>query len=1086
MTTERITQSPEGTPTQAIPRRAHDGPQPLSFPQERLFLLDRIMPGLAAYNVPTLVRVGATLDDGMLKAALDAIVARHEILRTTVRLIDGVPAQEVSAHGEVELAVSDLRSMQPQAREAEADAQLGAFATRPFDLSSDVLLRAALVHLAPDEDLLLIVLHHVGSDHVSSTILFRELDELYSAMSDGSEPALSELPIQYADFARWQREQLGGRQLEELVEYWSSQLAGAPERLDLPFDRLRPTVQSYRGKLREFTVSREHAQPLREIARHSGVSMYTVLLAAFKTLLHRYTGVEDLVVGAPASGRHHEETAQLLGFFSNTLALRTDLSGDPSFVELLQRIKATTLEAQIHQELPFEKLVEVLNPQRSQSHSPVFQVLLGYDVSPSQPPKLADTLLEQLPIPGWQWSRFDLSIVLREMPDESLRAQLEYATDLFDDSTIERLIGHYTTLLNAVGRDGDRRLSQLPILTAGERDTMLTEWNRTKRAYDRRCLHELVADQAERSPGAIAVVSGQDRLTYGELEARSNQLARELVEVGVGAGSLVAICLERSVDLLVSMLGVLKTGAAYVPIDPTYPPGRQEFMLADAKAPVLITHSQFLGAVDPRGAREICVDRDRARIDARPAEPLGLEVDPEQRAYVIYTSGSSGEPKGVEVTHRSVANLVSHMREWPGLSERDVVANLTTPAFDLSVPDWYLPLTTGAQLLIVPREATLDGVELADWLARSGVTFVQATPTTWQLLIDASWTGSATLKIVCGGEALSHALAQELQSRCASLWHMYGPTETTVWSSILKLEPEDGPPALGGPIANTRFYVLDANRQPVPIGVAGELLIGGEGLALGYHDRPELTAEKFVDDPFSPSAAARLYRTGDLVRWRENGTLEFLGRIDQQVKLRGFRIELGEVEAALDAHPDVSAAVAIVREDSPGDQRLIAYVVPAGEQIVELEQLRRLCKAKLPPFMVPSGFVSVDAFPVTANGKLDRRALPAPDGARPAMARSYVAPETPVEQTLASIWSEILGVDRIGVDDDFFDLGGHSLLAVKMLSRVQESLDLNLRLPQVFEHSTIRELAAAIAAELLDAAGDDELASLLAEVEVPD
>ena len=463
-----------------------------------------------------------------------------------------------------------------------------------------------------------------------------------------------------------------------------------------------------------------------------------------------------------------------------------------------------------------------------------------------------------------------------------------------------------------------------------------------------------------------------------------------------------------------------------------------------------------------------------------------MEVDPEQRAYVIYTSGSSGEPKGVEVTHRSVANLVSYMRERPGLSERDVVANLTTPAFDLSVPDWYLPLTTGAQLLIVPREATLDGVELADWLARSGVTFVQATPTTWQLLIDASWTGSATLKIVCGGEALSQALAQELQSRCASLWHMYGPTETTVWSSILKLEPEDGPPALGGPIANTRFYVLDANRQPVPIGVAGELLIGGEGLALGYHDRPELTAEKFVDDAFSPSAGARLYRTGDLVRWRENGTLEFLGRIDQQVKLRGFRIELGEVEAALDAHPDVSAAVAIVREDSPGDQRLIAYVVPAGEQIVELEQLRRLCKAKLPPFMVPSGFVSVDAFPVTANGKLDRRALPAPDGARPAMARSYVAPETPVEQTLASIWSEILGVDRIGLDDDFFDLGGHSLLAVKMLSRVQESFDLNLRLPQVFEHSTIRELAAAIAAELLDAAGDDELASLLAEVEAPD
>jgi amino acid adenylation domain-containing protein len=1086
MMAEQTAQSPGGPSTQTILRRAHDGPQPLSFPQERLFLLDRIMPGLAAYNVPTLMRVRATLDGALLKQALDAIVARHEILRTTIRLIDGAPAQEISAQAEVELAVSDLGSLQPNEREAEADALLSAFAIRSFDLSSDVLLRAGLVHLAPDEDLLLIVLHHIGSDHVSSAILFRELDEIYTALSAGREPQLPELQIQYVDFARWQREQLDGPQLEELIEYWTRQLGGAPERLDLPSDRPRPSIQSYRGTLQEFTIGRELAQPLRAVARSNGVSTFMVLLAAFKTLLNRYTGVEDLVVGAPASGRHHEETTQLLGFFSNTLALRTDLSGDPTFTELLQRVKTTTLEAQIYQELPFEKLVETLNPQRSQSHSPLFQVLLGYDVSPAQPPKLAGTELEQLPVPGWQWSRFDLSIVLREMPDGSLHAQLEYATDLFDASTIERLIGHYRTLLEAVGHDRDQHLSQLPILTVHERDTMLSEWNATKRSYDRRCLHELVTDQADRSPEAIAVVSEQDRLSYRELETRSNQLARELIDAGVAVGSLVGMCLERSVDLLVAMLAVLKTGAAYVPIDPTYPPERAEFMLADAQAPVLITQSELLGVVDSRGASVICVDRDRSRIDGRPAEPVGIEVDPEQRAYVIYTSGSTGEPKGVEVTHRSVANLVSYMREWPGLCERDVVANLTTPAFDLSVPDWYLPLTTGARLLIVPREATLDGVELADWLARSGVTFVQATPTTWQLLVDASWTGSAALKIVCGGEALSHALAQELQSRCASLWHMYGPTETTVWSSVLKLEPGDGPPALGGPIANTRFYVLDAHRQPVPIGVAGELLIGGEGLALGYHERLELTAEKFVDDPFSPRAGARLYRTGDLVRWRENRTLEFLGRIDQQVKLRGFRIELGEVEAILDGHPDVSAAVAIVREDSPGDQRLIAYVVPAGERTVELEQLRRLCKAKLPPFMVPSGFVSLDAFPVTANGKLDRRALPAPDGARPAMARAYEAPQTPVEQTLVSIWSEILGVARIGLDDDFFDLGGHSLLAVKMLSRVQDSFELDLRLHSVFEHSTIRELAATIAAELLDAAGDDELSSLLAEVEASD
>lgn len=1083
MTSQPDEPSTAGVPAQRIRRHAHEGPQPLSFPQERLFLLDRIMPGLAAYNVPTLVRVGATLDEGLLKRALDMILARHEILRTTIELVDGIPTQEVSVRAEVELTVSDLRSLQPAEREVKADALLSALAIQPFDLSNDVLLRAALVHLAPDEDLLLIVLHHIGSDHVSSAILFSELDELYAALSTGREPELAELPIQYADFARWQREQLEGAKLEELLAYWTKQLDGAPERLDLPTDRQRPSVPSYRGKLQEFTIATEHAQTLRTVARNNGVSTFVVLLAAFNTLLYRYTDVEDIVVGVPASGRHHEETARLLGFFSNTLVLRTDLSDDPTFSELLQRVKSTTLEAQIHQELPFEKLVEALNPQRSQSHSPLFQVLLGYDVAPSNAPQLAGTELEQLPIPGWQWSRFDLSIVVREIPDGSLRAQLEYATDLFEHSTIERLIGHYLTLLEAVGHDRGQRLSQLPLLTTQEHHTMLREWNETKLPYDRRCLHELVADQAERSPDAIAIASMQDRLTYSELDARSNRFARELIDAGVKPGSLVGMCMERSIELPVAMLAVLKAGAAYVPIDPTYPPVRQEFMLADAHAPVLITHSRFLGVVDPRGANVICMDRERERTGEHSAEPVGIAVDPESRAYVIYTSGSTGRPKGVEVTHRSVANLLAHMRERPGLSKHDVVANLTTPAFDLSVPDWYLPLTSGARLVIVPREATLDGVELADWLARSGATFVQATPTTWQVLIDASWKGSAALKIVCGGEALPRALAEELQSRCASLWHMYGPTETTVWSSIMQLESGDGPIPLGGPIANTRFFVLDSNRQPVPIGIGGELFIGGDGLALGYHERAELTAERFVKDPFSMGGKARLYRTGDLLRWREDGTLEFLGRLDQQVKLRGFRIELGEIEAVLDSHQDVSGAVALVREDNPGDQRLVAYVVPAGDSTVEAEQLRRLCKTMLPPFMVPSAFISLDAFPVTANGKLDRGALPAPDGSRPQLARVYVAAQTPVEEELVTIWSEILGVTRIGLDDDFFDLGGHSLLAVKMLSRVLESFDVDLYLNAIFEHSTIRELAGTITSALLDSADDDELSSLLAEVE---
>ncbi|HEX5853263.1 MAG TPA: amino acid adenylation domain-containing protein [Solirubrobacteraceae bacterium] len=1062
-----------------IPRLLDAGPTPLSSPQERLFLLDQMMPGLAAYNVPTLVRVPATLDAELLRAALNVIVSRHEILRTSIRLIDGVPAQEVTPSAEVELTVADLRSRERSERDEEAQRILGDLACQSFDLASDVLLRVALVHLEQDEDLLLVVFHHLASDHASSALLFAELNQLYTALRDGTEPSLAELPVQYGDYARWQRERLVGDHLDELAEYWTECLAGAPARLELPADRPRPSVQSHSGKLCEFELTPAEGAPLRDLARSQGASLFMVLLAAFKALVNRHTGVQDMVIGSPVSGREHEETASLLGYFSNTLALRTDLSGDPTFAQLLERVKLTTLDARAHQELPFEKLVEVLNPERNQSHTPIFQVLLGFDVAPDVL-TLAGCTLERLPVPGWQWSRFDLSIILREREDGSLHAQLEYATDLFDASTIERLIGHYRTVLAAVGRGPEQRLSELPILTSAERALMLVDWNATDRDYDRRCLHEQFAEQAARRPDAVAIQTEHERVTYDELARRSNQLARELVGLGVGEGALVAICLERSVDLLVAMLGVLRTGAAYVPIEPTYPPQRQERLVADADAPVLITQERYLGTIDTPGASVLCVDRDRARLDAHPDGPLEIAVSPDALAYVIYTSGSTGEPKGVEIRHSSVANLIAEMRERPGLGEDDVLANLTTPAFDLSVPDWYLPLTSGARLAIVPREATLDGVDLADWLARTGATIVQATPTTWQMLVDAGWKGSEQLKIVCGGEALPRGLAEELLARGSSVWHMYGPTETTVWSSVIELRPGEGSPPLGGPIANTRLYVLDSERQPVPIGVSGELYIGGDGVARGYHKRPELTAERFVEDPFAFGSAGRLYRTGDLVRWRESGTLEFLGRIDHQVKLRGFRIELQEIEAVLESDPAVGAAVATVREDSPGDRRLVAYVVAADDRAPE-EQLRQLLKSKLPPFMVPSTIVTLDALPVTPNGKLDRAALPAPDGARPDLARPYAAPQSPVEEALVSIWREVLNVDRVGIDDGFFDLGGHSLLAVKMLARVHESLGVSLALRQLFDSSTIRELAQALTAELLAEADGEDLAQILAE-----
>jgi amino acid adenylation domain-containing protein len=1070
--------------SQRIVRNPGGQPAPLSFGQERLFLLDRIMPGIPAYNVPRLVRVAATLDDHLLQQALDAIVARHEILRTTIRLEDGEPLQEVSPTGRVALTVLDLRETGSGADEAKARELLARLACRAFDLSQDILLRAGVVHLADGEDLLLLVNHHIGSDHASGEILFAELDELYRSFRDGVAAELPELPVQYADFARWQREHLAADPLNELATFWRDRLAGAPGRLELPADRPRPAVQSYRGELFEFAFDPGLAEGIRSLARGQASSVYMVLVAAFKTLIHRYTGAEDVVIGSPASGRLEEEIEHLLGFFSNTLVLRTDLSGDPTFAELVARVKETTLEARVYQELPFEKLVELLNPERTPAYSPLFQVLLGFDVAPKTVPTIAGAALEELPTPGWEFARLDLSLIMRERADGSLGGSIEYATDLFDRSTIARLVSHLQTLLEAAVSDPGVRLSELKLLSAGELQQLLVEWNDTATPYERRALHDLFGEQARRRRDAVAVVAADDLLSFGELDRLSNRVAHQLRAAGVGAGSLVAICMERSTDLVVAMLGALKTGAAYVPVDPAYPRHRREFILADAQVRVVLTQAELVTELESAAPIVMVVDRSLSDPGASHLDDAILDAsfDPDALAYVIYTSGSTGKPKGVEVTHGSVANLLAQMRRAPGIDEHDVVANLTTPAFDLSVPDWYLPLTTGAKLVIVSQEATLDAVRLGEELSRCGATFVQATPTTWQLLLDSDWAGNPGLKVLAGGEALPRRLADDLRA-LGAVWHAYGPTETTVWSSLLELGPGEGPTPIGGPIANTALYVLDQHRRPVPVGVPGELYIGGDGLARGYHGRPDLTAERFVEDAPALPGAGRLYRTGDLLRWRPGGTLEFLGRIDQQVKLRGFRIELGEIEAVLAEHPGVAAAAVVVREDVPGDRRLVAYVVGSDEAEPGSDELRDLVRSRLPQYMTPSAIVSLATLPVSANGKLDRAALPAPEAGRRALESDYRPAETPIEELLASIWSEVLRVERVGVDDDFFDLGGHSLLAVKMTARVHAELGIDLPLSEAFARPTIRELAASLARTFTNEAADDELDALLLEVQ---
>ena len=1064
--------------TPRIPRLPAGAEAPLSFAQERMWLLERMLPQVSAYNVPRLLRAGGRLDESALQQAIDQITARHDVLRTSIALVDGAPMPRVHDDARIELSVHDLRG---QAEEVRADELVSQLAWQPFDLDVPAVLRVALLRLS-DHDRLLLVSHHLVSDHRSASILLGELGKSYDAALTGNTAELPDLTIRYSDFAAWQRERFRGELLDELIAYWRRRLDGAPERLDLPFDRPRPPAKTYAGgEVRDFLPT-DLVAALRALAQARNVTLYTVLLSGFYALLHRYTGAEDIVIGSPISGRHDEETMPLIGYFSNTLALRTDVDDGMPFTQLLERVRETTVAAFAHQELPFERLVEALNPPRDPSYTPVFQILLAHDVA-APAITLGAVMLEQMPLPAWPWSRFDLAVGTNERADGGLDLVAEYSTDLFDPETIRRFIGHYGMLLAAIAAEPDAAIATLPLLTPPERRQLLHDWNQTRMEVEPACLHTLVSVQAGLFPERTAVEGAGRSLRYGELEESANRLAHRLRRLGAGPGTLVGVCIERVPETMVALLAILKAGAAYVPVDPTYPPERQAFMLADAQAPVLITQESLLDLLPDHGGHTVCLDRDWPAIAAEPASAPTVPADPDALAYVIYTSGSTGHPKGVEIRHRSVVNLLAAMRERPGLGEDDVVVNVTTPAFDLSVPDLYLPLVCGAKLVIVPREETQDPARLAAALSASGATFMQATPTTWRMLVDAGWEGKPDLRIVCGGEALPRSLANELLDRGASLWHMYGPTETTVWSSINRLDRGHGSTPLGGPIANTRFYVVDSRLEPVPVGVAGELLIGGAGVARGYRRRAELTAEKFFDDPFGLDGE-HVYRTGDKVRFRADGTLEFLGRLDNQVKVHGYRIELGEIEAALDAHPDVRQSLAVVQEDGTGDKRLVAYIVAHDGTDPLGADLRQHLAESVPTYSIPSAIVRLTALPLTANGKVDAKALPAPGADRSALAARYVAPRTPIEEALAAIWSELLQVERVGAEDDFFELGGHSLLAVKMVTRLRDAIGVELYLPTVFKQPTLAALAEEVAAALVADAGDSDLELLLDEIEI--
>jgi amino acid adenylation domain-containing protein len=1013
----------------------------LSFAQERLWFLDQLEPSSAVYNVPVALRLEGALDAAVLKESLSELVRRHETLRTRFENGHGRPAQVIEPFDSLEFPVIDLSDLAEARRQCVEEAQ------RPFDLLQPRMLRARLFRSRPTTHILMLTMHHIASDGWSLGVLLRELGILYQAFSADQSSPLPELPVQYADFAVWQRNWLSGEVLEKQLSYWKQQLEGAPARLELPTDRPRPVTPSYRGATEEMVLPQPLLAALKALSRQEGATLFMTLLTAFQILLGRYSGQQDFTVGIPIAGRNRAEIEGLIGFFVNMLVLRCDTTGDPTFRDLLRRVREVLLEAYAHQDLPFEKLVEELRPERNMRYGPLCQVIFAMQNTPAVPAKLGDLDLSVESVPSGT-AKFDLSLHMSEAAN-GLRARVEYSTDLFDRETILRLLANFRSLLEGIAASPGDKIWNLPLLSSGERKQILVDWNATEVSYpleQDECLHHLFEQQAERTPDAAAVVFGEQRLTYRELNLRANHLANHLRKLGVAPDDLVGVCVERSIEMVVGLLGILKSGAAYVPLDPAYPKERLDFILEDAQVRVLLTQERI---------------REWAEIATSDPENPASTPGPDHPGYVIYTSGSTGRPKGVVITHRSAVALVRWAQSAFDPDELAGVLFSTSICFDLSVFELFVPLSCGGKAILVG-----NALQLHESPAAAEVTLINTVPSVMKELLLLGALPPSVHTVNLAGELLSVDLVQEIYRirgripGVRKVYDLYGPSETTTYSTFA-LRRADGPCTIGRPIANTRIYILDAHLQPVPIGVAGELCIGGDGLARGYLNRPELTAEKFIADPFAPKG--RIYRTGDLARYRPDGNIEFLGRMDQQVKIRGFRIELEEIEAALKQHPDVSQCVVTAPEDAAGDKRLVAYVVPAHERAsaTAIGELRDFLKHKLPGYMLPAAFVMLPSLPVTPNGKIDRKALPEPDRSSEGLGleREFVAPRTVMELQLAQIWERILAVPSVSVNDNFFALGGHSLLGVRVISEVLKSLQRRLPLPVFFENPTIEGMA---------------------------
>lgn len=1023
-----------------------------SFAQTRLWFLQQLNPTTAAYNMATAVRMSGELDVGMLKASLNNTIQRHDILRTTFPVIEGRPFQCVASELDLEI------HFMPVSDSANLDEMLTQAIRRPFSLAEGPLLRPVLFQLKATEHVFLVVAHHIISDAWSTGILIHEIAASYTAIQHNQTPDLPSLPIQYADFAQLQHYHLQGDSVKTQLKYWQEQVGPNPEPLALPIDHPRPHTPTYQGQTLNCLLPYALSQNLLAFGAQEGCTLFMTLLAAFQALLQRYTGQTRIMVGSPVANRHQADVENLLGLFVNTLLFYTDFSGHPTFRHLLARVREVTLGAYANQDIPFEKLVDELQPTRDLSRQPLFQVLFALHNEPLKNQQLPGVILTEVPLEN-EVARFDLSLDLVQL-ETGIAGRWEFNSDLFDTETIQRLSDHFIAFTAALLASPDTPLTQLTYLAEGEQQQLLQDWNQTEKAYTPTPIHQLFAQYAALVPDKTAVICQEKSLSYAELNAQANQLAHYLQSHGVGPEVRVGVCLERSLQMVITLLGILKAGGAYVPLDPTYPPERLHLVIADADMALLITQSSLRTILPAQPMEILCIDEAVEHWHSQPTTNLPDRLRADHLAYVIYTSGSTGRPKGVQIPHQALSNFLQSVQQLPGFSAYDTLLAVTTLSFDIAGLELFLPLISGGTVHVASAAEVKDGQELLAHLLDADITVMQATPATWQLLLEAGWQGQKPLRALCGGEALPRDLALALCDTGCELWNMYGPTETTIWSAANPLTTVFESVPIGNPLANTQLYVLDAHMQPVPVGVWGELYIGGEGLARGYNQQAGLTASRFLPHPFTPQAGARLFKTGDSVRYLANGMLEFSGRLDHQVKIRGFRIELGEIEVALSEHTAVHHCIVTAWEADGQRQpskQLVAYLV--GEKQTSVEELRSFLMAKLPGYMIPSYFIWLDAFPLLPNGKTNRTALPLPEVSRPLLSTDYAPPQSAREQQIADVWQAVLHLDRVGIYDNFFDLGGHSLLLAQIHNQLVQKMAVEITLLELFQYPTIQSLA---------------------------